>query len=296
MTLSAPAPLRFGDEIYIFAPSGAFDRALFEAGVQLVREAGFLPLVDPDVFARQDYLAGSDETRTAAFKRALDSGAKAIWAARGGYGATRILPQVQRLISEKENLPWLVGFSDITVLHGLWQRKGFMSLHAANITTLSVWSETARQEIWSVLQGMPGTMQREGIWQRLGDSSEHIEGVLAGGNLSMLTALCGTGFLPSFKDRIVLLEDIGEAPYRLDRAVTQLHYASDFSKARAVVLGQFSKCGEGSAGEGVVLKEMTAWGLGVLHGVGIGHDACSVSAVLGRNARIDTVRGAMELI
>lgn len=285
----APDPLRPGDGIYVVAPSGAFDRQALNDGLDLIAAAGFEPIVNESIFARHRYMAGTDELRIEVFAAALASGCGAIWAARGGYGATRILGALKVAVSSAAPLPWLVGFSDITAVHGLWQRAGYRSLHGANITTLASWGGLARDSLWSILRGEAEPVALVGQWHqpRALALPPQLAGPLVGGNLAVLAATCGTGDLPSFADSIVLLEDVGEAPYRLDRALTQLRHASDLTAARAVVLGQFSGCGATDEAAEILTKELLSVGLPVLSGIGVGHEPSSLPVVLGGPVSID---------
>ncbi|MEM6533316.1 MAG: LD-carboxypeptidase [Myxococcota bacterium] len=270
-------PLRPGDRIRVIAPSGAFDRERFDAGIAILEAEGFEPLVDPRLLSRSRYLAGDDASRLAGVLEGLaEPGIAALWAARGGYGATRIVEHV----NPRKDSQWLVGFSDITALHARWFRAGAPSIHGANITTLGEWSEEARRELFAILGG-ECHQHFDGEAQVTGAAS----GRLVGGNLTVLASMCGTRHLPVFRDSIVVLEDIGEATYRIDRALTQLLRASDLSEAAGFVLGQLTRCGDDALE--VLIEELSRFGKPLVSGLPLGHEPSSRAIVLGTMARID---------
>ena len=152
------------------------------------------------------------------------------WVARGGYGATRLVDQipVEKVADANK---WLVGFSDVTALHALWARAGVQSIHGANITTLGDWGPDARAELYDLIQG---SVVQEFTGKALMGTGRQA-GRVFGGNLAVLTALVGTGQLPDFTDSILVLEDIGERPYKLDRMLNQHRQAKTFAGVKAVV-------------------------------------------------------------
>ncbi len=291
-----PEPLRAGDVVRIVAPCGPFARESFLTGVDLVHAAGFVPRYDDGVFSRHRYLAGDDARRLAELSAALaDEEAKAIWVARGGYGATRLLPRLS--VDAVGRRPrWLVGFSDATALHALWQRAGVMSVHGPNITTLGQWSGEARAELFALLGG--GAPPQLGGNGRAGNRA--VAGPLVGGNLTVLAALCGTGFLPPPEGAVLLLEDIGERPYRLDRAVTQLVQAGALRGVAGVALGQLTDCRETvepNADYGpldALLEVLAPLGVPVVSDLPLGHEGSARAALLGGEVELDPAAGLLR--
>ena len=238
-----PDAVRAGDVVRVIAPCGAFDRERFETGLRLIERAGLVVRYDDAVFGRHRYLAGDDERRLGELRHALgETDTRVLWVARGGYGATRLLPHLP-VDAVRRAGKWLVGFSDVTALHMLWARAGLASLHGANVTTLSQWSEGARDELMSWLT-QPAPRLFKG---RVKHRGELVSGRLLGGNLTVLAAMAGTGAMPSLRGAIVLLEDVGERPYRLDRVLTQLVQSGAFDGVAGVVIGQLTDCTEPNA-------------------------------------------------
>lgn len=262
------------------APAGPFDRPSFERGLAVL--AGrYQPVFTEQLFATHRYLAGTDASRGADLQAALDDdGVRALFAARGGYGSMRLLPSLQ-LRAPKH----LVGFSDITALHLAAQRHGWRSVHAPVLTQLGRSPPDVVERLWATLEGravepLVGTRTlRGGV----------AEGPLLGGNLSVLTRLIGTPWLPDLRGCVLLLEDVGERPYRLDRMWTHLELAGLLAGVRGVALGEFTAC---DAPDGTtsaeVLDELAArLGVPVAAGFSIGHGDVNHPVTLGAPVRLD---------
>jgi muramoyltetrapeptide carboxypeptidase len=289
-----PAAVRPGDVVRIIAPSGGFDRDRFDPGVAILEKAGLRVRYDDAIFTRHRYLAGNDERRLAELRHALgESDTRVLWVARGGYGATRLLPHLP-VDAVRHADKWLVGFSDTTALHMLWARAGLASLHGGNVTTLSQWSEGARDELFSWL-GSPAPRVFRG---RVLHGGQLVTGRLLGGNLTVLAAMAGTGLLPSLRGAVLLLEDVGEKPYRLDRVTTQLIQAGVLDGVAAVVIGQLTDCIEAGGGYTAldVLTEVLApLDVPVLGELPIGHEPTSRAILSGALATVDPADGGLTL-
>lgn len=294
-----PPLLRRGDEVRIVAPSSGFARPAFEAGIACIERAGLRPVFDSGLFTEDRYLAGGDDRRLAELHRALDDErATAIWCARGGYGATRLLPNID-IASVRKARQWLIGFSDVTALHCRWQSAGLASLHGPVVTAVDTWGAEAREALWGWLFAgrappLPG---------RVVAGHGAVEGPVMGGNLAVLAAMAGTGFLPDFSGAIVLIEDVGERPYRLDRSLTCLFQAGAFAGVAAFVIGQLSACEEPAGrtatyGALDVIQELLASrapDVPVMVGLPVGHEPSSFPLPLGCPARLDCDRGVLEI-
>ena len=281
-----PPSLKPGDVIRVIAPSGAFNRDLFDDGVSLLRERGFTVRVSDRIFERQRYLAGAVESRIVELNEAFaEPDTRAVWAARGGYGAGQLVSEM--LLPSQVPDKWLVGFSDVTALHLRLQDHGVASLHGPNMTTLVGWKEEDREELFSILGG---TCDQEFLGCAVHGADGEVTGPLFGGNLTVLTSLVGTGMVPSLKGAVVFLEDVGERPYRLDRSLNQLRLSGIFNEVAGFVLGQWKGClsPDGSySGLEVVVEELEAYGVPILSGVDVGHEAHSRPLLLGASATLD---------
>ena len=234
--------------IYIFSPSSAVrDKAAFRRGVKRLQALGHEVEVDEAALASQMRFAGDDATRIAGIGRAAASGADVALISRGGYGLTRILPSLPyKAIAKAIDVgTQFVGLSDFTAFNQAVLAK----------TGCITWQGPALGEDLGT-EGEPDDImlacfddllaeQGEGTgWQRpLGEAALQArvkDGVLWGGNLSVLVSLLGTPFFPQIDKGVLFLEDVGEHPYRIERMLTQLLHAGVLAKQKAVVLGQFN--------------------------------------------------------
>ncbi len=286
-----PEPLAPGERVVVVAPSSPFDPAELERGLSWLR-ARYEVVVDPHILERAGYLAGDDARRAAELTHAMcDVRARAIVAARGGYGAMRLL----------ESLPWeawsarpswLVGFSDITALHVEANRRGVATVHGPHVTGLGRDEHPASREAWQEALERPRAGRSWGGLTVL-HPGPAAEGPILGGNLALVEAMAAAGREPLPAGAVLALEDVTERPYRIDRMLTSLRLSGALSRVAAIVFGDFDKCDPGPDGVRVedVLTERTA-GLGVpvLAGAPFGHAARNLAFVLG--ARV-AVRGAV---
>ncbi|MGB7158720.1 MAG: LD-carboxypeptidase [Tepidisphaeraceae bacterium] len=234
----------------LFAASSVVPMVEFERGVSHLRASGFEPVVHEQVPKQHFTFAGADDERAAAlYAQANDSTLPVLWAARGGYGAARLLPLLEELtvrcgIPQKK---LLVGYSDVTVLHEFVRaRWGWSTLHApmpaaANFATLDAEEYAA---IVAYVKGRPADAPwaHHALSWMTNAPGAPIHGELVGGNLSLWQSLAGTPWQPSGAGKILFLEDLGEPYYRIDRMVTQIAQAGMLNGAAAIVLGDFCDC------------------------------------------------------
>jgi muramoyltetrapeptide carboxypeptidase len=295
--IEPPAALRPGDPVAVVAPAGPFDRESFEAGLRLL--AGrYRPVVGDGCLARTRYLAGDDARRLHELAAALADGTlKGVFAARGGYGSMRLLPALWPKLRSGGGRPKpLVGFSDITALHAAFQAAGWGSIHGPVVTQLGTQPPAVFERLVALLESpaspppaLTGTALVGGV----------AEGPLLGGNLSVLTRLLGTPYLPDLRGAVLLLEDVGERPYRLDRMWTHLALAGVFHQVRGIALGDFTDCEEANAdyGSAEVLATLAAdTGLPCLAGLPVGHGAVNQPLPLGGSVRLDADAGRLEFL
>ena len=282
--------LRPGDPVVAVAPAGPFDRASFEAGLAIIARR-YRVRYDPGMLTRHRYLAGNDERRLGELASALaDSGARGVFCARGGYGMMRLLAGLEGIAVAPKPV---IGFSDITVLHQLLQRQRLVSVHGPVITQLSRLDTRAHTRLFELLESAAPAADLTGAETYVDGTAE---GPLLGGNLSVLTRLLGTPFLAPLEGAVLLLEDVGERPYRLDRMWTHLELAGVFRQVRGIVLGEFTGCEDKEAdyASADVLRELAArTGLPCAAGFPIGHGAENQPVPLGVRVRLDA--GARRL-
>lgn len=291
--LVKPQRLRPSDKISVVAPAGPFDRETFEAGLSILRER-YSPHFSDAIFAKHRYLAGSDDHRLADLTRALsDPETRAVFCVRGGYGVMRILARIDP--SRFPPKP-VVGFSDITALHCLWQSRGRVSIHGPVITQLQRMPRASIESLYTLLESGSAPVPLLGSTTVVPGVAE---GPLLGGNLSVLTRLLGTPFLPDLHGAVLLLEDVGERPYRLDRMWTHLRLAGVFQKISGVVLGEFTGCDEptGELNSTTILEELACQdGIPCAAGFPIGHGTLNDSVALGTKVRLDATARTLSFL
>lgn len=288
-----PPPLAPGEPITVVAPSGPFDDELLRKG--LARLGDYDVRVPDNLWSRREgFLAGSDDVRLAELQAALDDReARAILIARGGYGIGRLVAQLNW--SEFERNPkWVMGFSDATVLHCALSQRGFRSLHGPNGTTLGRSSTAELEEAVSILRA-PTVQRFEGL-----DfiSPGAAEGVLFGGNLTVLFAEAAAGRLKVPRGSVLFLEDVTETSYRVDRMLSALISGGHMAEVAAIVLGEFFDCSPGKFGvdtSDVLRRSLQGLGVPVLLGLPCGHGALNRPLELGATTRVDAARGLLQL-
>jgi muramoyltetrapeptide carboxypeptidase len=248
----------------------------------------------PEISARQGFLAGDDTRRLHELRAALASPrVDAIIAARGGYGCTRIA-QLIAADEVRQHAPLLVGFSDLTALHALWAQARVGSIHGNMVATLGRVSDALFERFVGALEGQfPSRF--EGLSCVAPGTAE---GTLLGGNLAVLCALLGTALFPPLTDAVLFLEDIGERPYRVDRMLTSLRNAGALRGVRGIVLGAFEQGEPGADGVTLaeVLRERTSdLGIPVVSGFPAGHIDDNAELPFGRRVTLDAQHGVLHL-
>lgn len=284
-----PRPVALGDVIAIVAPSSPIPEGELWRGLAWLRMRYRLRL-SPSILSRAGYLAGDDARRSSELASALlDDEIKAIVVARGGYGALRILadlPWAQFARRPK----WIVGFSDVTALHAMAWRAGVASIHGPNVSTLGRGAPPSARLAWLTSVERPAAAV---VWEGLqvvhrGEAS----GVLVGGNLALLHAMATAGLLTLPDGAVLAMEDVSEAPYRVDRMITSLILGGHLSRVAAIVTGTFEGCGpraDGRRVDEVIAEQTRALGIPVVAGAPFGHGVNNNAFVLGARA---TVSGA----
>ncbi|MGE5236918.1 MAG: S66 peptidase family protein [Acidobacteriota bacterium] len=289
-----PEPVPAGAKVGVFSLSGPVAAERLAAGVRRLEEAGFRVLQAPNLRMRDAYLAGGDAERVAGLEWLLDRGVEVLLAARGGYGAMRVLPALPwaRLASWSG---WIVGFSDITAIHAaagsrfpratlLGPMAATLPRHPGSTGLLFDWLHGRAPE--RLFDLADGNVVRPGS----------ASGLAIGGTLSILASLIGTGYEPEYSGAVLFLEDVGEPTFRLDRLLTQLRLSSRLARVEAIVAGRLSRCGRGEAGWRerwrALLAEAAPRAV-IVEGVPFGHGSRHVTVPLGVEVALDTRSGTI---
>lgn len=237
--IKKPPALREGDTIAIVAPSSPFDQAAFQAGVSIIEGFGLKVILGNRVMSRNGYLAGTDSERLADFEEMiLDRRPGAIIAARGGYGALRIIDSIRfELIQSHPKA--IVGFSDVSVmLNTVSQRCSLITYHGPMAHSLS---KVSPDSVASLRKALMSDDTAPIKWEQRNVVRGGVaSGPLYGGNLTTLCHLIGTPFEPSFNGAILMLEDVNETYYKIDRMLTHLKLAGKLEQVKGILLGEFS--------------------------------------------------------
>ncbi len=308
---AAPAPvlppaLRPGMTVALVSPASPLkDRSEYDRAVKRMRARGLKPRMSSTAREALGYLAGEDRARGRDLNAAFaDEDVDAVWCLRGGYGCLRTLPHVDFDIIRRHPKVF-VGYSDITVLHLAIQKLvGLVTFHGpmpgSQIPDAS-WADVERVVMADAAAGRIGAESSGEAAGPLTLRGGVAEGPLTGGNLSLLTRLMGTPFEPDLRGRILFLEDVGEAPYRVDGMLSQLRLAGKLQACAGVVFGHFTQPkGEGAADSsamGRTLRELTAdLDVPVLWGFRCGHIPNQTTVPYGVRARLDAEAGSLELL
>lgn len=244
-----PNALAPGSAIGLFAPAHPFDREEMQKGAKLLQSWGLKVKIPKNLFRRDHYLAGDDEHRLAVFSELmLDGEVDGLIAVRGGYGCQRLLPHLAPLWHHWPAKP-VFGFSDLTALHlARFKASGVIGFHAPMTVSLGKISpaQAADRASQADLRQALTSGGRSGRWTFSGRDalkSGLASGPLLGGNLTLAAALLSGPWLPDMTGAILMLEDVDEPAYRLDRLLITLRHSPVWKQAAGLVFGIFTRCG-----------------------------------------------------
>ena len=307
-----PRRLNLGDTLGLILPASApADPASIDQAIALFEKLGFKILLGKHGRERNGFLAGDDRSRASdvmsMFKNRKIQG---IVCFRGGYGTPRILPMLDYEVI-RENPKVFIGFSDISALHCAFLKKSnLVSFHGPNGAslseenvpkfTLSSWLKSLMQPTayGRIIQGCPDAdiqIVRKG----------KAVGGLVGGNLALVSSLVGTGYLPSFKDKILFLEDVGEAPYRMDRMLTQLLNAGLMEGVKGVAIGRCHDCSDNRTNpsgeyrqtvDDVFVERFGRLKIPMVMGLPFGHVSLNATLPVGVKAELDATKGDLIIL
>jgi muramoyltetrapeptide carboxypeptidase len=280
----------------VIAPSGALrEREALEKGLQIWQSRGYQLELCPGYDDRWGYLAGTDQARRSQFAAALQNSAyRGLICLRGGYGGARLLEDWQWSTIEPNTVPkWLIGFSDITSLLWGFASQGISGVHGPLLTTLYAEPDWSVQRLFDWLEG-----RSIDALQGVGWGGGKASGILLPANLTVATHLLGTAALPSLEGVILAFEDVAEAPYRIDRMLTQWRMTGAFSGVKGIALGRFSQCEPTpdipSFTVAEVLRErLSDLGVPIVSDLCFGHDGVNAALPVGVWAELDGEQGKL---
>lgn len=287
-----PESLRPGDAIGIAAPAGSFDADQFRRGIKVIEALGFKTVIPGGLFEQRRYLAGSDEHRAGILNGLFaDNAVKAIMCARGGFGSLKLLSLLD-YAAIRNNPKIFAGFSDITALLSvIGEKTGLVTFHAPVITSLADAGEKTTAALASAFMSVEAieiTIEAGAII-----APGLASGAVRGGNLAALCQLVGTPYQPNFRESILLLEDVNEPAYRIDRMLSQMRLAGCLEGVAGILLGRFDRCGDIQEIYDVIRDGFTD-SIPILAGLPVGHNGENLPLPLGLTATLDADRARLR--
>ena len=283
-----PSVLRKGDKACIVSPSGCIDRDLIEKAKRVLENWGLIVEVGSNAFAKLGRFAGTEEQRLNDLQKAMnDESVNLIFCARGGYGSMHLLDELD-YSAIKKYPKWLAGYSDITALHMGFLKQGIVSLHAPMSKHLAANPKDKTTQYLKdtlFLGGHEYTVESN-VLNRPGD----VEGVLFGGNMSILTSLTGTPYMQVPENGILFIEDINETPYRIDRMIWNLRLSGILPGLKGLIVGHFSEYEEdlsmGYSVHTLIKKLVKDYDYPVIFNFPVGHEKENYTLIQGGNYRM----------
>ncbi len=306
MRITKPKKLKKGSLIGVISPaSSPDDLSTIDSGVSYLEKLGYRVELGKNVGQNHGYLAGTDQQRLDDLHYMFrKKDIKAIFCIRGGYGTPRLLDKIDYSLIRR-NPKIFVGYSDITALQmSVFKRTGLVTFAGPMVSTdfhndVSTFSE---EMFWRLITSNKkyGSVKQPGDEKIFELHKGQARGRILGGNLAVFTSLVGTKFFPDLKDKILMLEEIGELPYRIDRLLNQLRLSKAFTQIKGVILGSFIDCNEHdplkktlSLGE-VISEYLEGTKMPVVYNFKHGHIKNNITVPFGIITKLNTSKGTVE--
>ena len=305
-----PQRLKAGDTIGLITPGSFIADDGLKKATEHLENLGFKVQLGEHIRAKRGFNAGTDAERLHDLHAMFaDKNIAGIWCARGGYGCSRLLENIDYQLIKK-NPKVLMGYSDITALSlAIYKKTGLIGFHGP--VGASDFTEYTVAHIQKILLQPQANIEIQPAPENIAheDTAYHpktivsgrAEGELIGGNLSLLAALAGTDYAPNFKNKIVFMEDIGEQPYRIDRMLTQLRQGTNLQEASGIALGIFADCEAPKDASSLTLMETLTDRLAdlkipLVYGLSFGHISHQITLPIGVDAVLDADKFSLTLL
>jgi len=307
MKIIKPKKISKGDVVGIISPaSSPSDFSKIESGVKYLEKLGYRVKIGEHVGREHGYLAGSDDERLSDLHSMFkDENVKAIFSVRGGYGSGRLLSKLNYSLI-KRNPKVFVGYSDITALQSaILKKTGLVTFAGPMLATdfSGKVNKYMEENFWRVLTSNKkiGKLHNPNDEKFYTITSGRGEGNIIGGNFAVFNSLLGTSYLPNIKNSILLLEDIGEVPFKIDRMLNQLKLGNIFEQINGIILGRFVNCYDiDKSGKTIKLNEvlenyLSKLNIPVVYNLSHGHIKENLTIPIGLNCKLNSSRGFIEI-
>lgn len=283
-----PQYLKKGDKIGIVSTAGKIYKEYIDNAVNVLSQSGFEVVLGKNILASNNMFAGTDEKRAFDFQQMInDESVKAIICSRGGYGTVRIIDKIDFSVLKKYP-KWICGYSDITVLHSVINQKyGIETIHG---TMPISFSKTKPLEL--LIDTLTGKIPKYEIKSDALNVIGTAEGILTGGNLSVLYSLRGTAYDIDTEGKILFIEDLGEYLYHIDRIMMNLKIGEKLKKLKALIVGGMSDMKDGNTAYGktaneIILDSVKEYGYPVCFNFPAGHIDDNFPLIMGRKINVE---------
>lgn len=295
--IKQPAHLKKGDKIAIVSPAKKLPGDINSA-IAILEQWGLEVVLGENVYAQHHQFAGNDAQRTKDLQTFLDDpGIRAIIASRGGYGTIRIIDELD-FTHFKEDPKWLIGFSDLTILLShLLAALNTQSIHGQMPKTFEEASPESLESLRKALFGEPLSYEYKSELKNLEGNAE---GIIIGGNLTLLVAAEGSASAIDYTDKILFLEDVGEQEYAIDRMMWILKRSGKLSRLKGLIVGAFTSVKPedipfGSSPEQLILDLVKEYGYPVCFNFPVGHIDDNRTLIVGKEARLSVEQKKVSL-
>lgn len=299
-SMITPQTLKNGDAVGIVSTARKITKEEVKPALQLLEKWGLRAVLGKTIGAEENQFAGSDGLRAEDFQQMLDDPEiKAIWCARGGYGTVRLVDWLD-FSAFKKNPKWIIGYSDVTVLHSHIHNLGFETFHAQMCLEIENKTPEARESIRKVLFGEAYIVEFIGNGAAINAGAQNIKGELIGGNLSVLYSLCGSASEMKTDGKILFIEDLDEMLYHLDRMMMNLKRSGFLKNLKALIVGGMTEMKDnkvyfGKTAEEIIVDLVREYNYPVILNFPAGHIGDNRALILGREVELKIVNNKITL-
>lgn len=292
-----PSALQKGDQVAIVSTARKVSMKEIQPGIDFLKSIGLAPILGKTIDRAHHQFAGTDQERSEDFQQMLDDDKiKAIWCARGGYGTVRIIDKLDFTKFQKQP-KWIIGYSDITVLHSHIHNLGVQTLHAPMAIDLHKSSDKAKELFQNVLLNneIPFHIASNQL-----NKTGKCKGKLVGGNLSILYSLCGSSSAIDTKGKILFIEDLDEYLYHVDRMLQNLKRNGYFKELSGLIVGGMTNMHDntvpfGQTAEEIILDAVSEYDFPVIFDFPAGHVEDNSALLLGTEVELKVSQSDVTL-